>query len=99
MSHIWRSCRQWKRIIVRANKIAREGELAPNPSDRVWDGDEEEDWKLALLNEVKENFLREMKVMQPRSKGKRELLNLESSINYGIASRPSRRRKGKTIVL
>ena len=62
------------------------------------DGDEE-DRKLALLNEVKENFLWDIKVMQPRTKGKRELLNLESSINYGIASGPSRRRKGKTIVL
>jgi hypothetical protein len=52
-----------------------------------------------LLNELKENFLREIKVAQPRIKGKRELLNLESSINYGIASASSRNRKGKTIVM
>ena len=83
----------------RANKVACEGELAPNPPGQVWDGDEEEDWKLALLNEVKENFLWEIKVVQPRTMGKRERLNLESSINYSIASGPSQRRKGKTIVL
>jgi hypothetical protein len=64
----------------------------------VLDGDEE-DWTLALLNEVKENFLCDIKVMQPKTKGKKELLNLESIINYGIASGPSQRRKGKTIVL
>jgi hypothetical protein len=52
--------------------------------DRVWDGDEE-DRKVALLNEVKENFLWEIKVVQTRV---RELLNLESSINYGIANGP-----------
>jgi hypothetical protein len=85
---------------LRANKVAHNEELSPNPLDRVLDGDEE-DRTLALLNEVKENFLCNIKVMlmQPKTKGKRELLNLESSINYSIASGPSRRRKGKTIVL
>ena len=29
---------------------------------RGWNGDEEEDWKLVLLNEVKENFRQEIKV-------------------------------------
>ena len=35
---------------------------------------------------------------RPSNKGKRELANLESSVNYGIASASSRRRKGKTSV-
>ena len=83
----------------RANKVVRDGELSPNPPDWMLHGDKEEDRKLALLNEVKKNFLRDTKDVQPRTKGKRELLNLESSINYSIASRPTRRRKGKTIVL
>jgi hypothetical protein len=74
-----------------ANKVAHNGELSPNPPDRVLHGDEE-DRKLALLNEVKKNCLRDTKVVQPRTKGKRELLNLESSINYSIASGPTRRR-------
>jgi hypothetical protein len=65
----------------------------------VLDGDEEEDRKLASLNEVKENFPREIKATQHRTKGKRELLNLESSNNYGIASASSRRKKGNTIVV
>jgi hypothetical protein len=34
-----------------------------------------------------------------KSKGKRELLNLHSSINYGDANYPSRRRKGKAHML
>ena len=33
-----------------------------------------------------------------KTKGKRELLNLERSINYGIASASAWRRKGKTMV-
>jgi hypothetical protein len=33
-----------------------------------------------------------------KTKGKRELLNIESSINYGIASASIRRRKVKTMV-
>jgi hypothetical protein len=34
-----------------------------------------------------------------KSKGKRELLNLHSSINYGDANYRSRRRKGKAHML
>jgi hypothetical protein len=79
----------------RANKVAHDGELSPDPLVRVWDGNEEEDQKLALLNKVKENFLWEIRVVQPRTKGKRELLNLESSINYGIASGPFSEKEGQ----
>jgi hypothetical protein len=93
------SLKDMEKDFRRANKVARNGKLSPDPPDKGLDGDEEEDWKLALLNNVKENFLREIKATQPRTKGNRELLNLESSINYGIASVSSRRRKGKTIVM
>jgi hypothetical protein len=51
----------------------------------VLDCDEDEDLTLALLDAVKEDFSREVKVVQPKTKGKRELLNLESSIYYGDA--------------
>ena len=80
-------------------------ELSPDPLDWVFDCDEEEDSYLAMLDDLKEDFLRVMDVAwprakgkRPRNKGKRELLNLESFVNYGIASTSSRRRKGKIIV-
>ena len=40
---------------------------------------------LALLDAIKEEFLQEVKVGQRKTKGKRELLNLESFVNYGDA--------------
>jgi hypothetical protein len=75
-----------------------DGELSPNPLDWVLDCNKKEDPYSAMLDDVEEDFLRVMDVTRPRAKGKRELLNLESSINYGIASASSRRRKGKIIV-
>jgi hypothetical protein len=58
-----------------ANMVACNGKLFPDPLDQGLDGDEEEDrklvyQKLALLNKVKENFLWEIKVVQPRTKVK-----------------------------
>jgi hypothetical protein len=53
---------------------------------------------VALPPDCSEVFLQmkeELSRMHPRTKGKRELLNLKSSINYGIASGPPRGRKGK----
>jgi hypothetical protein len=38
-------------------------------------------------------------IARQKSKGKRELLNLHSSINYGDAKVHSRRRKGKAHLL
>jgi len=38
-------------------------------------------------------------IVHQKSKGKRELLNLQSSVNYGVASDSSRRRKGKGLKL
>jgi hypothetical protein len=73
-------------------------ELSPDPFDWVFDCDKEEDPYLVMLDDFKEDFLWIMDVARPRAKGKRELLNLESSVNYGIASTSSRRRKAKIIV-
>ena len=70
----------------------------PDPLDWVLDYDEEEEPTLALLDPIKYDFLREVKVAWPKTKGKRELLNLESSVNYGNAKASARRRKGKAHV-
>jgi hypothetical protein len=45
---------------------------------------------------MEEDFQREKMIPRQKSKGKRELLNLHSSINYGVAKDPSRSRKDKT---
>ena len=74
------------------------GCFSPNPLDWVLDYDDEEDSTLVLLDAVKEDFLREVKVVRRKIKGKRELLNLESYINYGNAKASAQRRKGKTHV-
>lgn len=58
------------------------------------DGDFEEE-ALAIRNAMEEEFLREKMIARQKSKGKRELLNLQSSINYGVASDSYRRMKGK----
>ena len=58
---------------------------------------EDEDPTLALMDEVKEDFVLEVEVVRSRTKGKRKLLNLESSVKYGLASASFRRRRGKTV--
>jgi hypothetical protein len=75
-----------------------DGELSPDPLDWVLDCDEEEDPYSADVLWVMDVARPRAKGRRPRNKGKRELLNLESSINYGIASASSRRRKGKISV-
>jgi hypothetical protein len=50
---------------------------------------------VALLTAIGEDNLREVKGASSYSKGRRELLNLECSINYDSAGASSRRRKGK----
>jgi hypothetical protein len=62
------------------------------------DGDFEEE-ALAIRDAMEEEFLREKMIARQKSKGKRELLNLQSSVNYGGASDSSRRRKGKGLKL
>jgi hypothetical protein len=62
------------------------------------------DWKmndglevesLAILDVITEDFYRDQLVAHKKTRGKRELLNLKSSVNYRDVSAPSRRRKGK----
>jgi hypothetical protein len=71
--------------------------------DDYWDGSPL-DWALegalgeealAIREAMEEDFQREKMIGRQKSKGKRELLNLYSSINYGDAKVPSRSRKGK----
>jgi hypothetical protein len=72
------------------------GVLPPSMAlDWEVDSVEGEDPSLATLDVFEEDFLREVKIARPKSKGRRELLNLVSSINYGDASASSWRRKRK----
>jgi hypothetical protein len=71
------------------------GVLHPDmPLDWALDGDEGEDPSLEILDAIDEEFHRKTMVARQKTKGM-ELLNLKSSINYGDASAPSRRWKGK----
>jgi hypothetical protein len=65
------------------------------PLDWAMDGNFEEE-ALAIRDAMEEEF--QFFACQ-KSKGKRELLNLHSSINYGDANYPSRCRKGKAHIL
>jgi hypothetical protein len=53
---------------------------------------------LAILDAMEDEFHRDKIIARQKTKGKRELLNLKSSINYGIANAPSRRWKGKALM-
>jgi hypothetical protein len=59
------------------------------------ESDEGLDPSLAILDAIEENFHRGVKAARPKSKGRREVLNLASSINYGDSCASSRRKKGK----
>jgi hypothetical protein len=61
------------------------------PLDWVLDGDYGEE-AMAIRDAMEEEF---QMIARQNFKGKRELLNLHSSINYSDAKDPSRRRKGK----
>jgi hypothetical protein len=52
-----------------------------------------------LLGAIEEDFHRVKKGKRLKIKGRREVLNLKGSINYGDASVSSRSRKGKAQVL
>jgi hypothetical protein len=65
------------------------------PLDWAMDGDFGEE-ALAIRDAMEEEF---QFFARQKSKGKRELLNLHSSINYGDANYPSKRRKGKAHML
>jgi hypothetical protein len=64
------------------------------PLDWAMDGDFGEE-AMAIQDAMEEEFQRDLMIVRQKSKGKMELLNLHSSINYGDAKDPSRRRKGK----
>jgi hypothetical protein len=63
--------------------------------DSVEDGD----LSLAILDAFEEDFLLEVKVVRLKTKGRMEILNLVSSINYGDARASTRHRKGKAHML
>jgi len=63
------------------------------PLDWALDGAFEEE-ALAIRDVMEEEFLREKMLARQKSKGKRELLNLQSSVNYGDGLASSRRWKG-----
>jgi hypothetical protein len=65
------------------------------PLDWMSDGAEDEDPSFAILDAIEEDFHRIKKVARIKIKGRREMFNLKSSINYGDASVPSRQRKRK----
>jgi hypothetical protein len=50
---------------------------------------------MAIWDAMEKDFQRDKMIARQKSKGKMELLNLHSSINYGDAKDPFRRRKGK----
>jgi hypothetical protein len=58
--------------------------------DEIWDVI----WPIGF----EEDFFREVKVVRSKSKGRREILNWVSSINYGHVSASTRYRKGKSHV-
>jgi hypothetical protein len=64
------------------------------PLDWAMDGVHGEE-SLAILDLIEEEFHRENMIARQKTKGKRELLNLKSSINYGDVSAPSRPWIGK----
>jgi hypothetical protein len=69
------------------------------PSDLTldWklDSVEDLDLSLVILKAIEEDYHQEVKAARPKTKGRREVLNLGSSINYGDSSVSSRLRKDK----
>jgi hypothetical protein len=66
--------------------------------DWVMDGFHDEEF-LAILDALEEEIHRDKMIARQKTEGKRELLNLKSSINYGDASTSSRRWKGKALMM
>jgi hypothetical protein len=54
---------------------------------------------LTIRDVMEEEFQRDKMISHQKSKGKRELLNLHSSINYGDAKPSARHSKGKDLML
>jgi hypothetical protein len=60
------------------------------------DSDEDMNLSLAILDAIEEDFHRVVKVARPKTKGRREMLNLVSSINYGDAKKKKKKKKKNT---
>jgi hypothetical protein len=73
--------------------------IPADDKDGVSNGEEVEDPSLEIQDAIEEDLLQIVKLVRPKNKGRREVLNLNSSINYGDASVSSRRGKGKAHVL
>jgi hypothetical protein len=54
---------------------------------------------LAIRDAMEEEFQHDKMILRQKSKGKRELLNLHSSINYVNTKPSTRSRKGKNLML
>jgi hypothetical protein len=67
--------------------------------DGVSNGEEVKDPSLEFQDAIEEDLLRIVKLAHPKNKGRREVLNLNSSINYGDASVSSRQGKCNAHVL
>jgi hypothetical protein len=68
------------------------------PLDWEMDGVQDEE-SLAILDALEEDIHRDKMIARQKTKGKRELLNLKSSINYGDANTSSKRWKGKALMM
>jgi hypothetical protein len=73
--------------------------IPADDKDGVSNGEEVEDPLLEFQDAIKEDLLRIVKLACPKNKGRRKVLNLNSSINYGNASMSSRRGKGMAHML
>jgi hypothetical protein len=67
------------------NPLTPLGVLHPDkPLDWAMDGDEDEDLSLAILDAIEEEFYWETMVARQKTKGRKELLNLKSSISMAM---------------
>jgi hypothetical protein len=73
--------------------------IPADDKDGVSNGEEVEDPSLEIQDAIEEDLLQIVKLVRPKNKGRREVLNLNSSINYGDASMSFRPGKGKAHVL
>jgi hypothetical protein len=63
--------------------------MPADDKDGASNGEEVEDPSLEFQDAIEEDLLRIVKLARPKNKGRREVLNLNSSINYGDASMSS----------
>jgi hypothetical protein len=71
------------------------GVLPPDLAlDWELDSVEDMDPSLAILEAIEEDNHRGVKAARPKTKGRREVMNFVSSINYGDSSASSRLKKG-----